>query len=54
MLHQIDQVETLTIPVENSYENKTYDHAGAVLQLDAVKNMEVLNHFFKNQTEVNN
>jgi len=54
LLHQIDQVETLTIPVENSYENKTYDHAGAVLQLDAVKNMEVLNHFFENQTEVNN
>lgn len=54
LLHQIDHVETLTIPVENGYENKTYDHAGAVLQLDYVKNIEVLNQFFESQTEVNN
>lgn len=54
LLHQIDHVETLTIPVENGYENKTYNHAGAVLQLDYVKNIEVLNQFFESQTEVNN
>lgn len=54
LLYQVDQIETLTIPVENGFENKIYDHAGAVLQLDAAKNMEALDQFFQHQTEVNN
>ncbi|WP_019241802.1 MULTISPECIES: LCP family protein [Bacillus] len=46
LLHQIDSIETMTIPIENSFENKTYEHAGAVLQMDSQKNIEALSNFF--------
>lgn len=53
-LHQLDEVETITIPVENSFVNKTYNHAGSVLQMDSQKNIEVLSDFFKIPKAVNN
>lgn len=52
--YQIDEIETMTIPVENGFENKTYEHAGAVLQLDYQKNVEALNNFFNKPKAVNN
>lgn len=53
-LHQIENVETITIPVENSFENKTYEHAGAVLQMDNQKNIEALSNFFTLPKAVSN
>ncbi|WP_163102691.1 LCP family protein [Peribacillus alkalitolerans] len=46
LLDGIDTVDTIRIPVQESYTNETYDHAGAVLQLDFEKNVEALASFF--------
>ncbi|MGM9922913.1 MAG: LCP family protein [Bacillus sp. (in: firmicutes)] len=53
-LHSINQVETMTIPVEQGFENMTYEHAGAVLQPNMPKNIEALNGFFNMPEAVNN
>ena len=53
-LNSIDEVETITIPLENSYVNKRYDHAGEVLQLDFEQNIEALNGFFTFPKAVSN
>ncbi|KAF0815524.1 MULTISPECIES: LCP family protein [unclassified Cytobacillus] len=41
----VTDIETLRLPVEDSYENKTYEHAGSVLQLDFEENSEALKQF---------
>lgn len=46
LLNPIEDVETIRIPVNNGYEDKFYEHAGAVLQLDFPKNKEALKEFF--------
>jgi len=46
LLNPIEDVETIRIPVDNGYEDKFYEHAGAVLQLDFQKNKEALKEFF--------
>ncbi|WP_042346831.1 LCP family protein [Bacillus massiliigorillae] len=53
-LNSIDHVETMTIPVAQGFTNKTYEHAGAVLQMDQSKNIEALNVFFNIPKAVNN
>lgn len=53
-LHPIDKMETMTIPVDNGFTNKIYEHAGAVLQMDQPKNIEALNSFFYIPKAVNN
>lgn len=41
-----DEIESFRIPVEGSYWDKTYSHAGAVLEIDKQKNIDALNEFF--------
>ncbi|RPF52101.1 LCP family protein [Aquisalibacillus elongatus] len=44
-----DQIETMRIPMEGTYSNQTYSHAGAVLEINKVKNSNELQEFFENQ-----
>lgn len=54
VLNPIDEVETITIPLENSYVNKRYEHAGEVLELDFTENIEALSGFFNIPKAVSN
>ncbi|MBG9448994.1 transcriptional regulator [Cytobacillus firmus] len=45
LMDPVTDIETLRVPVEDSYENKTYEHAGSVLQLDFEENSEALKQF---------
>ncbi|MBD3109778.1 LCP family protein [Bacillus sp. AGMB 02131] len=54
LLNPIDEVQTMTIPLENSYESRRYEHAGEVLQLDFSKNIEALSGFFNLPEAVSN
>ncbi|HEY9581734.1 MAG TPA: LCP family protein [Savagea sp.] len=38
-------VETMTIPIEHSYRFVTYEHAGAVIEIDRQQNAEALQQF---------
>ena len=38
-------IERLTIPVENSYSDASYPHAGAVLEIDLEQNRQALSEF---------
>lgn len=42
------KIETLRIPIENSFTNKTYDHAGAVLEIDFEQNQQAIDVFLNN------
>ncbi|MCD8510202.1 MAG: LCP family protein [Bacillus sp. (in: Bacteria)] len=44
-LSSVDEIETLTIPVDGGFTDETYSHAGAVLVLDWEKNREALHEF---------
>ena len=46
-INPVEQIETLTIPQTNSYVDKYYPHAGAVLELDLEKNKRALHEFFQ-------
>ncbi|WP_080845760.1 LCP family protein [Cytobacillus gottheilii] len=46
LLNPITEVETLRVPVADSYENKSYKHAGAVLEMNLEENTEALKQFF--------
>lgn len=46
-LNPIDEVETLTIPIKDGYVDKTYSHAGMVLELDIEKNKQALWDFLE-------
>jgi len=54
VLNPIEDIETITIPLEGSYVNRRYEHAGEVLQLDFTKNIEALSGFFGIPKAVNN
>lgn len=43
----IDDLETLTIPIEGGFVDSRYDHAGAVLELDMEKNKRALYQFLE-------
>ncbi|ADH99051.1 LCP family protein [Salisediminibacterium selenitireducens] len=49
-LNAPDEIETLTIPVENGFSHEYYSHAGAVLELDMEKNAEALQKFLKGES----
>ncbi len=40
-----NEIERLTIPIDNGYSNVNYPHAGAVLELDLEKNRQALAEF---------
>ncbi|MFI8710137.1 LCP family protein [Bacillus sp. NPDC077411] len=54
LVHPIEKVKTMRIPIANGYEPKTYEHAGAVLELDPHKNKEAIYDFFMNSTKAVN
>lgn len=41
-LNPVDEIETLTIPIQEGYTDATYSHAGMVLDLDIEKNRQAL------------
>ncbi|MCA1054515.1 LCP family protein [Rossellomorea aquimaris] len=45
MLHPIDEVETIRIPVEGSYQNVLIPGAGEVLEMDESQNLKALEEF---------
>ncbi|MEH7356402.1 LCP family protein [Neobacillus drentensis] len=44
-LNPPDEIETLTIPVENSYKMGNYEHAGSVLEIDFEENKQAIKQF---------
>ncbi|WP_157950980.1 LCP family protein [Peribacillus acanthi] len=54
LFDRIDTVDTIRIPITNSYTNETFKHAGAVLQLDLEKNVEALENFFDSENTPTN
>jgi polyisoprenyl-teichoic acid--peptidoglycan teichoic acid transferase len=48
LLNPITEIVTLRVPVADSYENKSYKHAGAVLEMNLDENTEALKQFFYN------
>lgn len=48
----IEQIETMRIPVKDGFTNQTYDHAGAVLELNFLKNQEAMQRFLSEPTPV--
>lgn len=40
------EIETIRIPVDGTFENKSYSHAGAVLEIDREENEQALVDFF--------
>ncbi|MGM8214666.1 LCP family protein [Bacillaceae bacterium W0354] len=40
-----DEIETMRIPVDGSWWDSTYEHAGAVLEIDEQKNIDALHEF---------
>ncbi|MCM3763128.1 LCP family protein [Alkalihalobacillus oceani] len=45
-LNPINDFETLRIPLDNSYRDEYYSHAGAVLEIDKEKNVQAITDFF--------
>ena len=41
------EIEKLTIPQEGTYSDKSYSHAGSVLEIDLEKNKQALNDFLE-------
>ncbi len=50
VLNPVTELKTLRIPVENSYKDADYSHAGRVLEVDLEKNIEAIHDFFSNKT----
>ena len=40
------EIETIRIPVDGSFENKSYSHAGSVLAIDREENKQAIQDFF--------
>jgi polyisoprenyl-teichoic acid--peptidoglycan teichoic acid transferase len=40
-----EDIETLTIPIEGSYTNESYSHAGSVLEIDMEENKQAIDEF---------
>ncbi|RSK26284.1 LytR family transcriptional regulator [Bacillus sp. HMF5848] len=52
LLNPDSDIETLRIPVDNSFWNASYEHAGAVLEIDKEKNIAEISAFFNDTTEM--
>ncbi|WP_158736108.1 LCP family protein [Alteribacillus sp. YIM 98480] len=50
LLNPVEDINTLRIPVEETYTNQSYSHAGSVLELDMEENSEELHNFFDGKT----
>ncbi|UCZ51967.1 LCP family protein [Bacillus shivajii] len=50
-LNSVDDIETMTLPIEDGYRNEFYSHAGAVLELDKEKNKQALQNFLLTSLE---
>lgn len=46
LLNSVKQIETMTIPIEGSYQFARYSHAGSVIDLNTEKNKKALQDFF--------
>jgi LCP family protein required for cell wall assembly len=46
VLNPVEDIQTLRIPIEGSYEDAFYQHAGSVLQMDIDKNTKAIEQFF--------
>ncbi|MFB4162766.1 LCP family protein [Alteribacillus sp. JSM 102045] len=46
LLNPVEEINTIRIPVEDSYTDQRYSHAGAVLELDMEQNSQELHNFF--------
>ena len=46
-LNPVDEIQTLTIPVQDGYSDATFPHAGMVLELDLAKNRQALWDFLE-------
>lgn len=44
-------IDTMTIPADNTYSYEKYSHAGSVLEVDIIKNKEILSDFLNMQLE---
>ena len=53
VFYPIKNIDSLRIPVQNSYVNKTYPHAGAVLEINLEENREALKDFLMKPSTVN-
>lgn len=49
ILNPVSNVETLRVPVENSYTNKYTKHAGEVLNLDIQRNKDAISKFLSKE-----
>ncbi|GGH81183.1 LCP family protein required for cell wall assembly [Pullulanibacillus pueri] len=47
LFDQVKGIESMRVPVPNSYSNREYPHAGQVLQLDLDENKEAIQNFFE-------
>lgn len=45
LLNPVNDIQTLRVPISNSFENKHYRHAGSVLQLDFMENEAAIKGF---------
>ncbi|MFZ3590417.1 LCP family protein [Bacillus sp. DJP31] len=50
ILNPPDDIKTLRIPVDNSYEMADYEHAGSVIEIDKEKNSKALKDFLNGST----
>ncbi|WP_018921516.1 LCP family protein [Salsuginibacillus kocurii] len=48
---EVEDFDTLTVPVEGAYEDEYYSHAGAVLELQMEENREALHEFLGEDKE---
>lgn len=48
-LNTPDTIETMRIPMDDTWTDPTYSHAGMVLEIDLEKNKEALNEFLTSQ-----
>jgi polyisoprenyl-teichoic acid--peptidoglycan teichoic acid transferase len=49
ILNPVSNVETLRVPVENSYTNKYTKHAGEVLNMDMQRNQDAISEFLSKE-----
>ncbi|MFB5661390.1 LCP family protein [Alteribacillus sp. HJP-4] len=54
LLNNVETVETLRVPEDGTYSNESYSHSGAVLEIDMMKNREVLHSFLYDETYIDN
>ncbi|HZH62159.1 MAG TPA: LCP family protein [Metabacillus sp.] len=52
ILNTPEDIETLTIPIEGSYTNERYSHAGSVLEIDMEENKAALEEFLNGDSTV--